>query len=111
MAAFSYGRTIALSGRPSDVSLAVQSTARSIYESRKLKARGQYDSGQKDGEVLLAEHGKDDAVMMKLVRDCLTQQDADPEYRALNESGALMAGARKVDPACREDAICRSKMR
>lgn len=110
MAAFHYGRTIALRGQPADVSLAVQSTARSIYEGRKLKARGQFDSGRSESESLLAENAKNEKVMMSLLGDCLTQQDADPDYRALNESGALMAAARKVDPACREDAACRSRM-
>ena len=110
IAAFHYGRTIALRGQPADVSLAVQSTARSIYEGRKLKAEGQFADGQREGERLLADNAANDKVMMSLLRDCLTRQDADPAYRELNESGALMTAARKVDPACREDAACRSRI-
>ncbi len=110
IAAFHYGRTIALRGRPADIHLAVQSTARSLYEGRKLKAQGQLAQLQREGERLLVDNAANDKVMMALLRDCLTRQDADPDYRALNESGALMAAARKVDPACRQDADCRRRI-
>ena len=110
IAAFHYARTIALHGQPANVSLAVESTARSLFEGRKLKAEGQFEDGQREGERLLAENAANDKVMLSLVFGCLTRQDADPDYRALNKSGALMAAARKVDPACREDAACRSRI-
>jgi len=111
MAAFSYARTIALGSRPSNFNLAVQSTARSLYEGRKLKARGLLENGREEGEALLSKYSKDEKVMMGLVLDCLKQQDADPDYIALNESGDLMAAARKVDPVCRDDATCWGKLR
>lgn len=111
IAAFHYGRTIALRAQPVEVAFAVQSTARSLYEGRKLKAGGQLENGRDEGEALLAQYAGDEKVMMGLLRDCALQQDADPEYRALNESGTLMAAARKVDPTCRDDATCRSKIR
>lgn len=56
IAAFHYGRTIALRGHPADVSLAVQSTARSIYEGRKLTAEGKFSDGQREGERVLADN-------------------------------------------------------
>lgn len=111
VAAFSYGRTIALRAQPVEVGLAVQLTARSLYEGRKLKARGQFENGRDEGEALLAEYVSDKKAIKSLLLDCLTQQDADPEYRALNESGALMAAARKVDPACLRDATCHNRVR
>lgn len=109
LAAFHYARTIALKGQPADMSLAVQSTARSLYEMRRLKARGLFEDGRAEGEALLSRNAKDEKVMMGLVLDCAKQQDADPDYRALNESGNLMAAARRTDPACQQDVVCQSK--
>lgn len=110
LAAFHYARTIALRGQPSDVDLAVQSTARGLYEGLKLKARGAFDGGRTEGEALLSEQAGNGKAMVSLMLDCAKRQDADAEYRKLNESGALMAAARKADPACKQDTTCRSRM-
>lgn len=111
VAAFSYGRTLAAGGKSPDIALSVQSTARAIFEGKKIKANGAFETGEREGTALLAQFGKDEKVMMGLLLDCAKHQDADPAYRALNESGQLMAAARKVDPACQSNAECRRSTR
>ena len=106
IAAFNYGRQLALAGPSPKLSLAVQSTARALFVGKRLEANGTFATGEKEGAVLLKDHGHDPDIMMPLLLECSKRQDADPAYQAMNDNGQLMAAARKTDPACRSDAAC-----
>jgi hypothetical protein len=108
IAAFGYGRTIMLSGHQPDIPGALNSTARSLFEMKRLEESGGVSRGEEEGAALLRQLAADGDSMMKLLKDCLEKQDADPAFRAANSSGVLMAAARKVDPVCRDDAACRA---
>lgn len=105
VAAFHYGRTVMLSGKKPDIKGALTSTARSLFEMKRLQESGDV-GGNEVGTALLSEYAKNDDVMMKLLKGCFEKQDSDPAFQAANSSGTLMATARKVDPVCKSDAAC-----
>jgi hypothetical protein len=111
VAAFHYGRELALAGPNAKMSLAIQSTARALFEGKRMQVNGTFATGERQGAALLKAHGHDSVVMMPLLLACAKKQDADPLYRSLNDSGQLMAAARKTDPACRSDMACSSATR
>lgn len=109
VAAFAYGRGLALGGKRRDLDLAVQSTARALFEGKKMKASGTFTSGRREGAAFFDTYGRNGQVMMPLLVECAKRQDADPAYRSLNQRGILMAAARKADTACQSDAKCRTQ--
>lgn len=106
VAAFFYARQIALGGPKPNLELAVQSTARSLFEGKRMKADGTLQASQMESAAVLSAHGRDTEAMTHLLLDCAKRQDADPAYQALDETGQLMAAARKTDPACKSDQVC-----
>ena len=106
VAAFYYGRQIALGGPKPNLELAVQSTARFLFEGKRMEADGTLQTSEMESAAVLSAHGRDTEAMTHLLLDCARRQDADPAYRALNETGQLMAAARKTDPACKSDRVC-----
>lgn len=103
-----YGRAVALAGPHPNLSVAVQTTARALYEGEILKKDGKLVTGEKEAAALLATHMRDTNVMMPLLLECAKRQDADPAFRALNDSGKLMAAARRTDKACSASSTCLS---
>lgn len=105
-AAFQYGRAIMLGHEKPEVYGAIVSTARAMYEMRQIKGSEAQRLGKSTGEALLSDYADQPDTLEQLLRDCYKKQDADPAFKALDRSGALMAAARKVDPICKEDAAC-----
>lgn len=105
-AALYYARTMAMRGEP-NVRSAVSFSARAFYEAAKLKRTGDSDQGFEDAKSIIRKVGADDAAWLPIIKDCLKQQDADPKFRALDGSGALIRVARKIEPACQLDVSCR----
>ncbi|VWX53264.1 hypothetical protein [Novosphingobium sp. 9U] len=104
MAALSVARQIAVDDR--NPKLALQTTARSIYEGRQLKKAGSFDSAQAEAASFLKKVGGDWKVLGPLLT-CGERQDAESEFQRLNESGHLMAAAMAVEPMCQNTASCR----
>ncbi len=108
IAAFAYSRTINAGAEVPDVAFSVQNTARGLFEGKKMKANGTFETGRSEGEDFYATYGKDGDAMLKLAHECATKQESDPNFRAMYDSGTLMAAARKVDPLCQADQACRN---
>ncbi|MBR2174321.1 hypothetical protein [Sphingopyxis sp.] len=108
VAAFAYGRSINAGAKVPDVALSVESTARALFEGKRMKVDGTFEAGGREGEEFYATYGKDGDAMLKLAYECGKRQDLDPNFRAMNDSGALMAAARKVDPLCQASQACRN---
>ncbi|MBF7011478.1 hypothetical protein QUC32_17590 [Novosphingobium resinovorum] len=107
MAVFSAFRELALRAKPQDLRLALNMTARGIYEAKKVKDAGNIASSKQEGEAFFKDHENDWDLLKKVHDQCSTRQDNDPKFKALNESGELMKLARK-DPACQSDTSCRA---
>lgn len=73
-----------------------------------MKAAGTFQTSQKEGEEFYAAYSKNDDAMLKLAYECAKRQDADPNFRAMNADGTLMAAARKVDPLCQANEACKN---
>jgi hypothetical protein len=111
VAALTYGRQLAVGGPTPSLRLAVESTGRGIYEGKRMQADGGLKKGKQESAALLRAYGGDSKIMMALLKGCMDTEDADPTFRSLNDSGALMAAARKADPLCRATAACANPVR
>lgn len=106
MAALSIARQIAVDDK--NPKLALQTTARSIYEGRQLKKTGAIDLGQAEAAAFLKQVNGDWKVLGPLLESCGERQDAETEFQALNNSGELMKAAMAVEPMCQNTASCRT---
>ncbi len=111
IAVYSVIRREVLSLKPPKVVLALQLTARSIFEGKKLKEAGTLDEGADVGERLLKDLLKDSEAVDELARQCMVGEDANPAYRVLNDSGQLMKAAKIADPACQAEPECKASIK
>lgn len=106
LAAYNAYRQVALNSKPPLVSLAVQMTARGIFEGNKLKSAGTFESSKSESEKLLNKYASNWGEINKLAGECMKNQDNDKIFKSHELS--ILKMARKVDPACSLDEKCKN---